>query len=363
MKILFVMDKRVNAGSIQAVAAYVRAGDQLGHTIAMYGRPDPNFPTVRFSLDVADTDYVVFILESGLQWLSGLRVPHIMSAVPRERRVILDADGLYNPLVRINGYDRNHPGERARLEWMECCDLLASRVFQPSAEPRLPSVRALQFYGYDPSLKIEPAAAPAKRFDIMHLGHNWWRWQELNKSLLPSLERIRGQIGGVSFVGSWWSGTPPTPIDGELEQAFHADSDLFERLGIDVEPAVPYTKVVAKMSEGRVNIMTQRPLFKQLRILTSKYFEIFAADTIPMVMLDPGHAEDVYGPEGRHLALDGNVAERLLDALRRPSQYAEIVAAVRDHLEKHHSYRNRVEELVAALSATPEVSERPQLVS
>ena len=36
------------------------------------------------------------------------------------------------------------------------------------------------------------------------------------------------------------------------------------------------------MSTARVNVMTQRPLFSHLRLLTSKYFEIFAADTIPL---------------------------------------------------------------------------------
>ena len=44
MKILFVTDRRVNAGSIQAVAGYVRAGDELGHTVAVYGPPDPRSP-------------------------------------------------------------------------------------------------------------------------------------------------------------------------------------------------------------------------------------------------------------------------------------------------------------------------------
>ena len=57
------------------------------------------------------------------------------------------------------------------------------------------------------------------------------------------------------------------------------------------------------MSTGRINIMTQRPLFRELKILTSKYFEIFSADTIPLVMIDPDHAEMVYGPAGRELAL------------------------------------------------------------
>ena len=104
------------------------------------------------------------------------------------------------------------------------------------------------------------------------------------------------------------------------------------------------------MSEGRVNIMTQRPLFRRLKLLTAKYFEIFCADTIPLVMLDPDHAESVYGPLGRELVLHGNVAHRLLDAINNPTKYHQIVDEVRCHLATNHCYRNRVEELVRALN-------------
>jgi hypothetical protein len=99
-----------------------------------------------------------------------------------------------------------------------------------------------------------------------------------------------------------------------------------------------------------VNIMTQRPLFRRLKLLTAKYFEIFCADTIPLVMLDPVQAESVYGPSGRELALHGNIAHRLLDAIENPTKYHERVAEVRCHLAAQHSYRNRVQELVRVLN-------------
>jgi len=83
MKILFMMDRRVNAGSIQAVANYVRTGDELGHSIALYGRPDPNYPGVRCSTDVRAFDYVLLIVEFGLRWMSGLRMLRVLSEVPR----------------------------------------------------------------------------------------------------------------------------------------------------------------------------------------------------------------------------------------------------------------------------------------
>src|SRR5215210_6337387 len=108
MKILFVMQKRVDAGSIQAAANYTRVGDELGHTIAIYGRPDPSFPGVRFSAELSGFDRVVFIYESKLHWMSKLQMTRLLAAVPRRRRAVLDADGMYNQMITVDGYDRNH---------------------------------------------------------------------------------------------------------------------------------------------------------------------------------------------------------------------------------------------------------------
>ena len=179
MKILFVMDRSVDRGSIQAAANYVRVGDELGHVIALYGREDPRFPRIPFSTDLPAFDYVVFIMESGLHWLSGLRMPRIMPLVPRERRAILDADGMYNQVIVVGDYDRNHASEHDRLKWRAHCDVLTDKIFQPTVEPREPGVMSVPFYGYDPCSQMTADASRPKRFDVMHVGHNWWRWREL----------------------------------------------------------------------------------------------------------------------------------------------------------------------------------------
>ena len=345
MKILFVMDKRKNAGSIQAIANYVRAGNQAGHIIALYGRPDPQFPSVRFAMDAGNFDHVVFVLESGLKWLSALRMPRLLDEVPRHRRAILDADGMYNEVISVDGYDRNHHSERSRRQWLEYCALLADRVFQPCAAPREPGVRSLPFYGFDPAA-LTPGTA-GKSFDLLHLAHNWWRWREVSTRLLPAVERIRSRLGEVCFMGSWWD--MPPAVEDELTVAFRSDRGWLERLRIQIKPAVNYTEVVGTMSTSRVNVMTQRPLLRKLRLLTSKYFEIFTADTVPLVMLDADHAAAVYGPAGRQLALDNGIEEKLLDVLDRPDEYHDIVQAVREHLGKKHSYPVRVRQLVTAL--------------
>lgn len=349
MKILFMMERRINAGSIQAVANYVRAGDEAGHTIALYGRPDPNYPGVRWSTDLGAFDHVVFICEFGLGWMTGLRMPRVLLEVPRKRRAILDTDGMYNPIISVDGYDRNHAHEYSRTYWVNHCDTLVDRILQPTLEPIDPAVLPLPFYGYDPSRHMPKESSVPKRFDIVHVGHNWWRWREMSASLLPAIERIRAHLNRICFIGLWWGAPPAGAKEADLEVAFGFDKHWFQRLGVEVRTAVPYTKVIPAMSEGRINIMTQRPLFRRLKILTSKYFEIFTADTIPLVMLDPDHASSVYGPAGRELALHGDISGKLLDVLRQPEKYWEIVQKVQQHLCTHHSYQIRVEQLVLAL--------------
>jgi len=350
VKILFVMEQRVNAGSIQAVSNYVRTGAEMGHEIAMFGRPDLDFPLLRWSTEPSRFDYVVFIIESRLSWLTGLRLPRILNAVPRRRRAILDADGMYNRVITVNGYDRNHAAERDREQWLAAYGELADKVLQPTPQPLEPNVTPLLFYGYDAQSRAHRNGTAEKPFDIVHVGHNWWRWEEVGTRLLPAIERIRSLLGKICFLGLWWDAAPSWAAALGLEQAFQLDIERFRRLDIEVHPPVAYTKVIPTMSQARINLMTQRPLFRRLKLTTSKYFEIFCADTIPLVMLHPSDAELVYGPAGRELTLHGRLDEKLIEVIEHPARYTEIVNEVRSHLIRHHSYRQRVNELVSALA-------------
>jgi len=343
------MERRVNAGSIQAVANYTRIAPDIGHTIALYGAPDPQFPGVTFATDPQAFDAILFILESGLHWMSGLRMARFLRNVPRHRRAVLDADGMYNQLTTIDDYDHNHRNVHEHAKWLAYFNILSDRILQPTPAPTERGVISLPFYGYDPGAR-RPENAPEQPFDIIHVGHNWWRWREMSTRLLPAIEDIRDRVGEICFVGSWWD-KPPMVDDPMTKQAFCVDRARLERAAIRVSSAVPYSDVVQTMSKGRITIMTQRPLLRHLRLLTSKYFEIFCADTIPLVMIDPHQAEFVYGPAGRELVLHDDIGAKLLDALGRPRRYREIVEEVRRHLTLHHSYRRRVKELATALSS------------
>lgn len=352
MKILFVMKYSPDKGSTHALANYTRIGARYGHTVALYGPPLSHTTEVRFSTDAQAFDRVVFLFESDLYRVRRLHEATLLGAFPRRHRVVLDADGMFNPLVVVDGYDRNYQNEAERAEWLRLFDALADRIFQPTLRPPTDGrAAALPFYAFDPGQVIAPTSAPPKRYDVLHVGHNWWRWQEMAGEILPGLERVRDQLDEIGFVGLWWNGGIEWASGYGLEPALRVDAERFRRLRIQCPGSVPYADVIRTMSTGRVNIFTQRPLLKHLGHLTLRYFEIFCADTVPLLMLEPAQAEAVYGPTARELTLPGRVADKVLDALRRPGHYREVVEDVRRHLNRYHLFDRRVEELVAALRA------------
>jgi len=350
VNILFVMKHRGNAGNTHAVANYMRVAPRYGHTVAMYGDPQPHLPHLKFSTDVRAFDRVAYLFESELYRIKPLREVALLATIPKRHRLIFDMDGMYNPVIELDGYDSNHCSETERARWIEYYDSLADRVAKPTlAPPNNQRVRAMIFYGYDPILEVDPASAPPKQYDILHVGHNWWRWREVAGSLLPAFRQIRDQVGEIGFIGAWWDKPPEEGPAAGPEEAFRSDPEVFRQLRIRTEAAVVYTDVVRTMSAARINIFTQRPVLHHLKHLTLKWFEIFYADTVPLLMLDEDLAVAVYGEAARELVLPGRVAQKLLDALRRPDHYRGVVEDVRRHLAAHYSYDRRFEELVAAM--------------
>jgi len=260
------MERRVDAGSVQALAQYARARRKLGHTFAIYGIGDPRLPKLTFTNELMAFDFVVFIFESRLDWISGLDLARLLSLVPRSRRIILDADGMYNPVFVLDHYDRNHANERDRARWAAAYEALSDRIMQPTFAPRQATVRPLLFYGYNPQA-VRPA--DGKCVDIMHLGHNWWRWREVSQRLLPAFEQVRDDIGDIRFIGLWWDAAPEWAAHLGQEAAFRVEPGRLRELRIRTLPPVSYRDVIATMSTARINIMTQRPLFHNLGLVPS----------------------------------------------------------------------------------------------
>jgi hypothetical protein len=346
------MKHRGNAGNTHAVANYIRVAPKYGHTVAMYGDPQPHLPEIKFSRDVKSFDRAAYLFESEIYRLSRLEEVAMLGAIPRKHRMIFDMDGMYNPVTKVDDYDFNLPNEHERERWKEYFETLADSVMKPMlAKPDNPRVRPMTFYGYDAALEMKPEQAPAKKYDIMHLGHNWWRWRDIGGKLLPAIDPVREKIGEIGFIGLWWDGPPAEGAAAGPEAAFESDPALIKRLRVRTEESVMYTDVVRKMSEAKINIFTQRPVLHHLKHITLKYFEIFYADTIPLLMLNEEIAQQVYGPASRELMLRENIGEKILDALARPEHYREVVASVRKYLAANNSYDKRMAELVSAIPA------------
>jgi hypothetical protein len=353
VNILFVMEPRGNAGCTHALANYMRVGDGLGHGMALFGEQQADMAGVRLTTDPRDFDRVIYVFESKLYRTSRLQEVALLGAVPREHRYVLDADAKYGPMLVVEDYDRNYRSEEERSDWLDFFDALSDRILQATmVQADDPRVTTLPFFGFDPAHVVRPcrSASKPKDYDVLYVGHNWWRWKEVEEQLLPAFERIRKQVGKIGFVGLWWDGVPDWAEEKGLGLALQVDADELQRLHIQIEPPVPYTEVIRKMSTARINIFAPRPFLRHVKYLTQRYFEEFCADTIPLLMLEPDFAEEVYGPAGRELTLPGRVAEKVLDALQRPDHYRDVVEDVRRHLSSRHSYLRRVDELVTALS-------------
>jgi hypothetical protein len=79
--------------------------------------------------------------------------------------------------------------------------------------------------------------------------------------------------------------------------------------------------------------------------VTNRTFETFYADAIPVLMLPRDLVAQVYGPAALTLVPSGDVAEHLLDAMKRPDVYWDAVLQTRAHLTRHHSYAVRFSQL------------------
>ncbi len=322
VKILFVMKHRGNAGNTHAVANYMRVAPKYGHSVAIYGTPIWYVPELQFSMDISSFDRVVYVFESELYRIKRMQEAVMLAKFPRQHRLILDTDGMYNPVVVIDGYDFNHRDEAERAQWIEHLDALSDRVMQTTRRaPDQSAGRRLDV------LRLQPGApGRSRRGAAEAVRHPACRPQLV--AMAGGVRRAAAGLRADSRPGR--RDRVHRPVVGRAaaegpaagpEQAFESDPEAFRRLRIQTPKAVMYHDVIQTMSTARINIFTQRPLLRHLKHLTLKYFEIFCADTIPLLMLDADHAEAVYGPAARDLVLSGRIAEKLLDALRRPQHY------------------------------------------
>jgi hypothetical protein len=340
---MFVYWRVENAGSAQTLHNYAQVAKTMGHEVVLFG-PDDDGCRFTCSRDVESADAVVFLLEWNIYVNEDeyLDIAEPLQRTPRERRVIIDNDGMYNEVIRVDG-DYNHPHESSSRRRIELYEQIADKICQPTLHPRRPNVRPFLFHGYNRALE-RPLEIRDKDYGMCYVGSNWFRWQAMRR-VLQALEPIRDRVGRIGLVGHNWDAAPWW-VQPPLLEAYQTDPDYLRELGVEVMPPVPIDEVVATMSRGRFTPVLVRPLFNHLRLANPRLFETPAANTIPLFGLDAEYVEEIYGGRAGELVLGEAPSDKIEDVLRRPDRYTEIVQDVRRHLAENHSCAARLQELI-----------------
>jgi glycosyltransferase involved in cell wall biosynthesis len=345
LRLIFVCWPFEDQGSSLVIQGYTEAAKALGHEVAVYGCPYDKIP-LNYSISIGSADAVVFLFEWTIRQYYGDAVDlvRLVGKIPRRRRVIIDGDGNYNDVISVDD-DFNHADSESSRRWIELCDSLSDKIYQPTRRPVRSNVRSFLFYAYNPSWE-RPLDFKAKEFSMLYVGHSKGRWRPMER-VLSSLEPVRERLGRVGLVGHGWDSPPEWATRMHIEGAYYTDKRRLERLGVELLPAVPFAQVIRTMGKALINPVLLRPTFGRMRLVTPRLFETPASGTIPLFALDETHVRDIYGSDALALRLpDVDPQETIARFVERPQEYADIVMGVRQHLADKHSYAARLKELI-----------------
>jgi hypothetical protein len=355
MKVMFVYWAMEDQGSGLVIQGYTEAARSLGHQVSVYGRwiPGKVNPVIplSYSLDIDSADGVIFIFEWTNQLNPGdqLDMARLVSKVPRNRRVIIDGDGKYNDMIRVAD-DYNHLDVAASRSWIEVCDSLADKICQPTLHPLRPNVIPFLFYAYNP-LWERPLDAERREFDMLYVGHSKFRWRPMMR-VFKGVEPVRAQLARIGLVGYGWDSQPHWAESMQLQQAYFSDANKLRELHVETLPPVRFEYVIDWMNKARFNPVVLRSLFARLRIVTPRFFETVAANTIPLFVLDRAHVREIYGEQGLELVLPkDSPEEKILDIVHHPERYLEVVMGIRQHLAERHSHSARLRKLIEIIQS------------
>jgi hypothetical protein len=349
MRLIFVHFVYEDRGSAQDLHNYCQVAKALGHEVVVYGPPDAGSFNYSLTVDASDAVILIFEWTTALQRGDQLDWVRLAGKIPRERRVVVDCDGKYNEAISIVG-DYNHPDAATSRTWIDICDGLSDKICQPTLHPLRRNVRTFFFHAYNPAWE-KPLDFCGKKYGMFYVGNNWFRWGPLRR-ILDAVQPVREQVGRVGLTGYGWDSPPPWANPTLIEAAYYSDHEYLRRLEIEVHPPVHFDRVIDLMGRGVFTPVIYRPLFDHLQLVTCRTFETIAANTIPLFGLDDAFVEEIYGAAARELVLPPNQPEaKILDMVRRPQHYAEIVRTLRRHLAERHSYALRLQELIDVVNS------------
>ncbi len=83
------------------------------------GDAQAHLPELKFSREVSKFDRIAYLFESEIYRLPRVNEAAMLGSISRRDRVIFDMDGMYNPVIRLDGYDFNHVSEADQAQWKE----------------------------------------------------------------------------------------------------------------------------------------------------------------------------------------------------------------------------------------------------
>lgn len=356
MKLLLVTWVDPWTRSVSTVESFIRAGEALGHEVALYGEGNDelDFP---YTTELDGVDLALFVMQVPSDFPDMPGLARVMDRIPPSRRMVVDLWGKYNETILIK-HDFNHLEKldgHLGWEWEEALKAVSATILQPTVKPLRDDVGSFLFHGFDPGRVEKPyqsaseAAAAwgeGKSYGAMYIGSNWQRWHQV-RDFLEQYSPIRDRAGQASLIGWDWGWRP----DWAAEQGImgvDTDTDFLEAQGTEIRDGVRYDEVVGLLGAARFAPVFHRPLFRHLGYVTGRTFETFYADTIPVLMLKRDFVEEIYGKAALKLVPDdGDVAGWIADALNNPEPHWEAVLATRAHLGERHSYSQRFAELEA----------------
>jgi hypothetical protein len=345
MRLMFVHYLFEDRGSAQDIYNFTLAARDLGHEIMIYGPATKNSP-FNYSMDLESSDAIVFILEwtTDLQEGDALDWLRMVGRFPKRRRVVIDCDGKYNDAISVVG-DYNHESQEQSRRWIQICDALSDKIFQPTFHPLRANVRTYFFHAYSAAWEV-PLTADGKEYSMYYVGHNWFRWRSM-KAVLQAIEPVRDRLSRVGIVGHGWDRPAPWANESIIEDAYYSDPEYLRRLRVEAFPPILFGAVIKNMSKGVFMPVIYRPLFNHLQLVTCRTFETIAANTIPLFGIDESYVKEFYGEAASELVMPQEKPhEKILDMVTRPEYYAAIVAGIRTGLAKKHSYHERIRQLI-----------------
>src|SRR5262245_22196790 len=236
MRLVFVYYLMNDAGSAQDVHQFTRVARALGHELVGYGR-DPDSPFT-LSKEVRSADAVVFIFEwtTTLRYGDAVDLVRLLGQVPRGRRFVIDCDGAYNDRIAV-GADYNHRDSASARLWVDVCDSLADRIYQPTLHPLRPNVRPFFFHAYDPGWE-RPLDFSSKEYGMVYVGHSKFRWGPMER-VLRAAEPSRALLGRLAVVGHGWDAPPPWAGPMGIEDNFYTDQAYLRKMAMEFVPPVP----------------------------------------------------------------------------------------------------------------------------